>query len=487
MTRLLAKRTLIAITLGWLAVTQIAIWTMPVTAHLDRDEGYNLIKAALVSQGHALYRDIWSDQPPLFTYMMAITDRWVGSGDHVDRALVSVHAAALVGAVGYVAMRFGGHAGAGVLATLLLLSARQMGKLSMALMIGLPALAWAVVAVAIAMAGVGRRRGWILLPVAGAIFAGGMLIKFFAGILIPFAIAACIWQARRREVRIAPWQTVAQVLLMLAVLGGVVWLAGPFREPAWKTQLVDVHMTRLALEGHDAIRSILARFGEDAPLLLSTIGLAILAGREGWSRSWPAAVWLVTSVVALSQANPVWGHHRVMLVTPLAIWAGASFGVLLPRLAAAVKFRDLPPRWLSHATIGAIFVALAFGLGVRSHDLVTSGRLQDEQFDPRIYATLRDKTRPGDTLMTDDPHIAVVLGLRVPPDTAVWSFKREAQGLMSMEALLASRDRYKPNAILLARKPFPDALPDDWEAQLTVGYELALRRAHRRLYLRIDG
>lgn len=486
MDRFFSTRTLLAIAVGWLLLTQTAIWTMPVIAHLDRDEGYNLIKAALVSQGHVLYQEVWSDQPPLFTYMMAFTDQWVGANDDFDRALVSIHAAVLVGAVGYVATRFGSHAGAGVLAALLLLSARQMGKLSMALMIGLPALAWAVTAVAIVMYGAGRRRGWIALPLAGAVFGGGMLIKFFAGILIPFAIAAFIWQVRRQGTRPAAWQSAVQIAAFLVVLAGVVWLGGPFREPGWQAQLVDVHMTRLKLAGHNAFRSIVARLGEDAPLVMTTIGMALLAGREGWSRSWPASVWLLTSLIALSRANPVWGHHRVMLVTPLAIWAGVCFAVLLQRLAKGDRFRDLPPRWLAHATIGVTIVTIGIGLTLRMHDLITSGRSPDQQFDPEIFAALQQRTRPGDTLMTDDPHIAVVLGLRVPPDSAVWSFKREAQGLMPIEALLASRGKYPPRAILLARKPLPAALPDDWEAQLTSGYELTLRKAHRRLYTRIE-
>jgi hypothetical protein len=35
---------------------------------LHVDEGFNLAKAAAVTEGHALYRETWSDQPPLLTY-----------------------------------------------------------------------------------------------------------------------------------------------------------------------------------------------------------------------------------------------------------------------------------------------------------------------------------------------------------------------------------------------------------------------------------
>src|SRR5512142_1688130 len=37
----------------------------------DTDEGVNLIKALLVGRGHALYSEIWDDQPPLLTAALA--------------------------------------------------------------------------------------------------------------------------------------------------------------------------------------------------------------------------------------------------------------------------------------------------------------------------------------------------------------------------------------------------------------------------------
>jgi 4-amino-4-deoxy-L-arabinose transferase-like glycosyltransferase len=42
------------------------------------DEGYELMKALLVSRGYALYGDIWNDQPPLHTLVLATMFRWLG-------------------------------------------------------------------------------------------------------------------------------------------------------------------------------------------------------------------------------------------------------------------------------------------------------------------------------------------------------------------------------------------------------------------------
>jgi len=40
---------------------------------LDPDEGFNAIKGLLLVRGYPLYSEIWSDQPPFFTYLIAAT------------------------------------------------------------------------------------------------------------------------------------------------------------------------------------------------------------------------------------------------------------------------------------------------------------------------------------------------------------------------------------------------------------------------------
>src|SRR5690242_12627045 len=43
------------------------------------DEGFEVIKPFLLNQGHALYKDIWDDQPPLFTLSLAAAFKMFGS------------------------------------------------------------------------------------------------------------------------------------------------------------------------------------------------------------------------------------------------------------------------------------------------------------------------------------------------------------------------------------------------------------------------
>jgi hypothetical protein len=79
----------------WLALALIAI-------SLDRlgsgsrahrfswkyDEGLNAVKAQLLLAGKPLYREIWSDQPPLFTLLLVASFKVWGQSVLAGRALV---------------------------------------------------------------------------------------------------------------------------------------------------------------------------------------------------------------------------------------------------------------------------------------------------------------------------------------------------------------------------------------------------------------
>ena len=51
------------------------------------DEGFVLMKALLVSRGYPLYSQVWSDQPPLHTDLLALIFRLNGPGVFAARLL----------------------------------------------------------------------------------------------------------------------------------------------------------------------------------------------------------------------------------------------------------------------------------------------------------------------------------------------------------------------------------------------------------------
>jgi hypothetical protein len=56
----------------------LVVFPFRATFEMDLDEGVNLMKGMLVVRGYPLYSQIWSDQPPLFTQLLAILFRLVG-------------------------------------------------------------------------------------------------------------------------------------------------------------------------------------------------------------------------------------------------------------------------------------------------------------------------------------------------------------------------------------------------------------------------
>ena len=54
----------------------------------DHDEGINLVKAQMFMRGYPLYSDIWNDQPPAFTYLLAGEFHFFGMKANNARILV---------------------------------------------------------------------------------------------------------------------------------------------------------------------------------------------------------------------------------------------------------------------------------------------------------------------------------------------------------------------------------------------------------------
>ncbi len=109
---------------------------------IDADEGVNLGKALLVEQGFELYSEIWSDQPPVLTYLLAGAIRVFGYNVPISRLLIVAFASLLVWAFFQILEKRLGKGFAITRAILLVLS-NPFTRLSYAVMIGLPAIALA--------------------------------------------------------------------------------------------------------------------------------------------------------------------------------------------------------------------------------------------------------------------------------------------------------------------------------------------------------
>lgn len=85
------------------------------------DEGYELMKAFLVSLGHPLYGEVWNDQSPLHTELLALVFRVFGPSAYAARLLIVGFTMVLVGPFCNVVSHRSGRV-AGLMAVVLLAS-----------------------------------------------------------------------------------------------------------------------------------------------------------------------------------------------------------------------------------------------------------------------------------------------------------------------------------------------------------------------------
>ena len=74
----------------------------------DDDEGINLMKARMVQEGYLLHGDIWSDQPPLFTLVLASAFDLFGASALVARGVVVAFACLGLVCTAWIARQVGG-------------------------------------------------------------------------------------------------------------------------------------------------------------------------------------------------------------------------------------------------------------------------------------------------------------------------------------------------------------------------------------------
>ncbi len=392
---------------------------------MDSDEGINLGKAALVAQGVSPYGAMWNDQPPVLTYLLAAL-QWVFPYDvAAARALILASAGLMVWSLYRICFRAGGHPAAMIGVALLGTSPLFM-ELSASVMIGLPAVAIAVVALDIASSPI-RPMGLRGL-LAGVLMALSLQTKLFTFTALP-ALLLMGWlhvdggRLPRLRMLLAMVAGLVATFLLITVVSGQ-----PFFQ-----QLVGTHLSGNIRKSYNLVGSLTAIWQvlqQHLPLL-AAVGLGAALGARGMlTHGWPPLLWLVVAALSLAGHTPIWGHQVLLLIVPLAWLGGLGWGAAIAhhrRLlfwAAPVAILLGWTGWSGFATAGASI--LQRGGGVASSERFAQ------------FAAL------GNIVATDMPMDAFRAGLYVPPEFAVFSLKRLAQGNLTAEQIIDVLDAYKP-------------------------------------------
>lgn len=430
---------------------------------INPDEGLNLAKAALVSVGYGPYGEMWNDQGPVLTYILAALQHALPFDVDAARIVVMVFASLLLASLHLAVARRSGPLAAAV-TVILLATAPAFIALSSTVLIGLPAVSLAVAALAtVDPAG---RHATARAAVAGLLFGLSIQTKLFTLALAPALLVALLGiglasgRSRRLRDGLAWAGAAAATFALIAIVSG----------QAIVTDLVATHVAgelrdRYSLWG--SLSTILATLRQSPTILLPGV-MALLTlpflDRARRLALLVPAVWLATAFAALALHHPVRPHQILLLIVPLG-WMGGAFiaAVRLPdgRAGSGGPASGLGPP----VVIAGVAAAIAIG-SLPAHETLATPTPQKLSADAlHAYASL------GGWVVADLPIAAYRNRLLVPPELAVFSEKRLTTGNLSAKTLWSAIRRHRPTQIVFQRFPPPDVLA----GRLAADYVVAAR------------
>lgn len=455
----------------------------------DGDEGINLMRSMLVVMGKPLYTEISSDQPPLFTHLLAALLRVTGFEVSPARMLVILFASLLVWACTQMLMITHGWRAALLFLPLIIMAPRFL-VLSVSVMIGLPAISLA----AVALLGLliwqrDKRETWLVL--SGLAMALSLLTKLFTAFMVPLILAGILLTIYSRERRFS-WSLLRPALAWSISFGGLglvlgLALVGPQNLP----QIILPHLLAPAQAGFQGVTFAINTHLQPAlPLLaLGAFGAVLALLRRQWLALYPLG-WAVLAYALLLWHSPVFYHHQLLITVPAAMLAaiGLSEG---RAMLISVLSRWNSPRPFARLATGLLAVLLMVvmvysALPTLRSELVDS--TQTESFALRgtsgklkVLNLMADYAAQTNWILTDMPMYAFLVHRPVPPLLATFSEKRLLTDSITAEEVLATLRAYSPEQVLLARFNLP--LLDDYLAQ---NYKLVASPEFFRLYIRND-
>jgi hypothetical protein len=452
----------------------------------DGDEGINLMKSVLVMRGYPLYDQIWSDQPPLLTYLLLAAFRVFGVDVNVGRLTVLLLSAVLLWASFEILRLVWGnfHALAG--AFLIVLLPYYM-TLSVSVMVGLPSLTFAMLSL-LAIIEWHLHRKYIWLILSAVALAISVLIKLFTGFLGPIIILGILMAdfnrlrgksyVRRRVLPAVSWGLVFSAVTLAIILLAV----GPSNIP----QLYTSHLVaENAIQNE--IFTINYHLRDSMPmLLLALFGILFTILTKRWLALYLIA-WMGMAYLLLLRHSPVWYHHQLLVTIPAAMLAGIAVGEAARLMQLAIRNRNIfnLRTALSVLALGAFGLVLYDQIPDLSPELESGANLTDSPLRANpilrdVYQHVGEFAPETHWMVTDIPIFAFRFNLLVPPNLVVFSLKRFRSELLTEKEILETIQDYHPEQILIGEKT-PGLGP-----YLAQYYHLVYTRRNVDLYVRND-
>lgn len=449
--------------------------------------------ARAVQQGYPLYDTVWFGYTPGFIYLLAGAFRLAGFSLLVAR-YVSAALALLALVVVAALSQSLGKGWSGAAAVLLLVPVPHFVIMSSAVMIEVPAMALVTGAVLCAIAYMrSARRAW--LAASGLLFSAALFLKptIVSG-AAPLAMAPLLTEST--------WRRRLGSLVLLGACSGAILLPGFLLSNP--RGFVD-HVLMTYVRGTSAVvvdhrynviqlADYLFRDKYGLPHI-GLVGLSLYGLWTLWRRERRVAIVLATwplgvAAVLISHA-PLYRHHLVQILFPLAALAGLG-------LSAVLSGQATPRSSVGRAALAALvlvaFLESAAGVWI---DLVRQRTSMSDHLDKALQAIefLKENTAPGDYVITDAHILALRAERQVPPELTDTSRRRIRTGQLTSEMMIEAVERYHPAAIVFWERKLepnekldapgdPDFLDPRFAEWVAEHYTLAQSYSERhRIYL----
>lgn len=455
----------------------------------DGDEGLNLMRSMLVVLDHPLYSEVSSDQPPLFTHLLALVLRIAGFDVGPARLLVLLFSTLLIWACAQFLQLTWGKLAAILFLPLIIMAPRYL-VLSVSVMIGLPSLTLAVVSMLfVAVWHKNKNNMWLVL--SGFALALSVLIKLFTGFVAPVFLigitASAYFDGREKGFS---WKVFRPALIWGICFTSLTLLLGlALVGPQNVIGIISPHVaapTKATFQGE--YYAINTHLQAAVPLLwLGFLGAAVSIYRRNWLFLYPLA-WAVLAYTLLSFYSPALYHHQLLITIPAAILAVAAVGEGIHSLARLRRPRELvhPSALLGLAAlIGFVLVSINY-LPVLDKELMDSPRFSGFSLKAtagkiKVINVMNEYIDQTNWIVTDMPMYAFIVRRPVPPSLATFSRKRLVTGSLTSDDILAAMREYRPEQVLMGRFTIP-AL----DAYLVENYTLVASPEYFRLFIRND-
>jgi len=412
------------------------------------NEGNELMKSSLFLKGFSLYKQIWSDQPPLLTVILSSWLKLSGPSVASGRMLIFIFSGVLLWALYQTVKEQRGTFCALMAIIFLVLSATYL-RLSISIANDLPALSLAMLSIYFTNL---YKKFYLkyFLVLSGILLALSLQTKLITIFLMPLIILEIV-QIEKTNLKDKNHSFLPVILwlgsLLIAYFTIIITFFN-FNFYMLIQQLIQPHY--IASQGlipgysQDTLLAVCNRvlFRDWDIFLLALIGIIFLY-REKKYRSFFPVLWLAMALAILLNYKPVRQYYYLLLSIPASWLAAIGFSECF--LSGTKK-----KKW-THWLILSLIIIILLRLPFKYNGILTDLKEKTNTAERRAVELLSSYSRSARWIFTDMPIFAFYADIPVPPELAVISAKRIFTKNLQSDYLITILEKYKPEIILLGR------------------------------------